>query len=261
MGILDLFYPKKCVACKKIGSYLCDNCFSYLSFETKSICLICNRPSFNSLTHPGCRNPSASLRTRPFLIDGLFSSIPYNRTAQKLIYNFKYKPFLSDLKKVLSDLFYEGLIQNENFMREISPLHQGGSKARPWSLDKNRFTPSGIKEWVLVPIPLYKTKLKKRGYNQSEILSQELAKRFGFPVRNLLKRTKNTKAQFGLNRKEREKNIKNAFILKSSIKNLKSKNVLLVDDVATTGFTLCEAANVLKRNGVKRVIGLTLARD
>lgn len=253
MGILDLFYPKRCVACKKIGSYLCDDCFSYLSFETKSICLICNRPSFNGLTHPGCR--------RAFLIDGLFSSIPYNKTAQKLIYNFKYKPYLTDIKKVLSDLFYEGLIQNENFMREISPLHQGGSKARPWSLDKNRFTPSGIKEWVLVPIPLYKTKLKKRGYNQSEILSQELAKRFSFPIQNLLKRTKNTKAQFGLNRKEREKNIKNAFILKSSIINLKSKNVLLIDDLATTGSTLSEAANVLKRNGVKRVIGLTLARD
>jgi ComF family protein len=239
MGILDLVYPKKCVACKKIGSYLCDDCFSYLSFETKSICLVCNRPSFDGLTHPGCK--------KPFLIDGLFSSIPYNKTAQKLIYNFKYKPYLTDLKKVLSNLFYEGLIQNEYFMREIQ-------------LRKVR--PCEASEWIVVPIPLHSSKIKKRGYNQSEILSQELAKRFNLPIKNLLTRVKNTKAQFGLNKSERKQNIEKAFMLNSKYDPpAYGLKIFLVDDVATTGSTLCEAANVLKRNSVKRVIGLTLARD
>jgi competence protein ComFC len=236
-NLLDLLFPKKCVACKKIGSYLCDDCFSYLSFETKSICLVCNRSSFDGLTHPGCKNPSTSLRTSPFLIDGLFSSIPYNRTAQKLIYNFKYKPYLKDLKKALSDLFYEGLIQNENFMRQVA---------------------NGA--WLVVPIPLHRSKIKKRGYNQSEILSQEIAKRFNLPIQNLLTRVKNTKAQFGLDRKKRKENIQDAFLLDSRFK-IHDVSIFLVDDVATTGSTLCEAAKVLKRNGAKRVIGLTLARD
>jgi len=212
MGILDLLFPKKCVVCKKIGSYLCDNCFSYLSFDTKNIC--------------------------PKGLEGLFSSITYNKTAQKLIYNFKYKPYLTDLRKVLSDLFYEGLIQKEDFISEIT--HNA---------------------WIIVPVPLYKTRLKKRGYNQAEILAKDLAKRFNLPIQNILIRVKNTKPQFGLNKHQRKENIRKAFLLKSSIINLKSINVFLVDDLATTGTTLVEAAKVLKRNGVKKVISLTLARD
>lgn len=219
MGILDFFYPKKCACCKKIGSYLCDDCFSYLSFTTKSAFFICNHSR----------------------LDNLFSSISYNKTIQKLIYSFKHKPYLTDLKKILSDLFYEGLIQNEGFIQEI----------------KN-------KTWLIVPIPLHNSKFKKRGYNQAEILAKDLAERFNFPIQNLLIRTKNTKAQFGLGKKERKENIKNAFILNPKFDTPASvldTNIFLVDDLATTGSTLLEAAKVLKRNGIKRVIGLTLARD
>ena len=230
MNLLDLFFPKKCVGCKKIGSYLCDKCFSYLSFDTKNLCLVCGRPSFDGLTHPGCMSR--------YSIDGSFSSIPYNKTAQRLIYSFKYMPYVADLKITLSDLFYEGLIQNENFIKEL----QKG-------------------KWLIVSVPLFKAKLRKRGYNQSEILANQLGKKLNLPVQNILERVKNTKAQFGLNKVQRKENIKNAFNLKSEILNLKSFNVFLVDDLTTTGSTLNEAANILKRAGVKRVIGLTLARD
>lgn len=219
MGILDLFYPKRCVCCKKIGSFLCDDCFSYLSFTTKSAFPICNHSN----------------------LDNLFSSISYNKTARKLIYSFKYKPYLTNLRKILSDLFYEGLIQNENFIQQLTSNN-----------------------WLLTPIPIHSSKLKKRGYNQAEILAKDLAKRFNLPVQNLLMRTKNTKAQFGLGKKERKENIKNAFLLNSKFDlptGGLNTNVFLVDDLATTGSTLLEAAKVLKRNGTKRVIGLTLARD
>lgn len=111
MSILDLIFPKKCVACKKYGSYLCENCFSYLSFEAKSLCLLCNNPSFNNLTHPRCK--------RKYAIDGCFSALSYNKTTQRLIYNFKYKPYLADLKNVLADLFFESIIQNEQFQSQI----------------------------------------------------------------------------------------------------------------------------------------------
>ncbi len=221
MGILDFFYPKKCVACKKLGSYLCPNCFSYLSFNTKSVC--------------------------PNELDGLFSSITYNKTTQKLIYSFKYKPYLSDLRKILSDLFYEGLIQNESFMRKIG----------------NPST-SLRASWLMVPIPLHQSKLKKRGYNQAEILAKDLAKKLNLPVQNLLMRAKNTKAQFGLNKQERIKNINDAFLLNSKYYPAAgglNTNIFLVDDLATTGSTLTEAAKVLKKKGAKKVIGLTLARD
>lgn len=230
-NLLDFLFPKKCVVCKKIGQFLCDNCFSYLTFDTKSLCLVCQKPSFDGLTHPGC--------IKKYAIDGCFSVIPYNKTAQRLIYSFKYKPFVTSLRKIMGDLFYEGLIQNEHFM---------------WQLTSG--------SWQVVPIPLYKAKLKKRGYNQSEILADELAKKFNLKVPpSLLIRTRNTKAQFGLNKEERKKNMQDAFRLNANCYTLVAKNVFLVDDLVTTGSTMLEAANILKRNGAKKVIGLTLARD
>jgi ComF family protein len=229
MGILDFVFPKKCVVCKKPGSYLCENCFSFLSFDPKSLCLLCNQPVFNNLTHPKCK--------RKYAIDGCFSALSYNKTVQKLIYNFKYKPYLTDLKNVLADLFYESIIQNEQFQAQI----------------KNG-------EWVFVPIPLSDTKLRKRGYNQAEILADELSQKFNIPVKNLLKRARETKTQVGMTNVQRKLNVKDAFNVIHNSKFI-IQNVFLVDDVVTTGSTLSEAAKILKRNGAEKVFGLTLARD
>ena len=230
MGFTDYIFPKRCVACKKHGSYLCENCFSYLSFDPKSLCLLCNNPVFNNLTHPRCR--------KKYAIDGCFSALSYNKTAQKLIYSFKYKPYLTDLKNVLTDLFYESIIQNEQFMKLIAD----GS-------------------WLIVPIPLSSPKLRKRGYNQAEILAKSLAKKFNFPVKNLLKRIKETKTQVGLSNVQRKINVKEAFEFINHQSAIKNQNLLLVDDVATTGSTLLEATKILKKAGAKKVFGLTLARD
>lgn len=229
MEILDFIFPKRCVNCKKQGSYLCQNCFIYLSFDVKNLCLLCDKPTFNNLTHPVCK--------RKYSIDGCFSALTYNKTTQKLIYNFKYKPFLKDLTTVLTEFFYESIIQNENFNQE---LKKGG--------------------WVFIPIPLSSLKLKKRGYNQTEILAKGLSKKFNIPFQNILKRVRDTKTQVGMPGLERKLNIKDAFILNTKYL-IRNTNVFLVDDVVTTGSTLKEAANVLKRNGAKRVVGLTLARD
>ncbi len=229
MDLFGLLFPKRCVCCRSTGEYLCTKCFSYLSFDTKPLCLVCDRPSFNNLTHPVCH--------KKFTIDGCFSAVSYNKTAKKLIYSFKYKPYLSDLKNLLSELFYESIIQKELFMNLIK--------------DGN---------WIIASIPLSDSKLRKRGYNQAEILAFELSKRLNIPRKNLLKRVKDTKSQFKLTKKEREKNIKGAFKLIHNSEFI-IQNVLLVDDVVTSGATLLEASNILKRNGAKRVIGLTFARD
>ncbi len=239
-----MVFPKKCVVCKKGGSYLCEQCFTYLSFDAKSLCLVCNNPSFNNLSHPGCK--------RKYTIDGCFSALAYNKTVQKLIFNFKYKPYLTDLKTVLTDLFYESIIQNEQFNKQIK---RG--------------------EWIFVPIPLSPARLRKRGYNQAEILAQELSKKFNFPVQNLLQRIKDTQTQVGRSSIERKMNIKDVFEIinhpsassghsaesSGSKRFRKNCSIFLVDDVVTTGSTLLEAAKILKRNGAQKVFGLTLARD
>lgn len=164
-------------------------------------------------------------------------------TAKKLIYNFKYNPYLLDLRKFLSDLLYESIVQNESFQRVLQ----------------------SSKDWVLVPIPLYSSKLRSRGYNQSEILAEKLAKKFMLPRANLLKRVKKTQTQVGLKLEQRRKNVKNAFEMNSPLiinsSSFKKTGVFLVDDIVTSGSTLSEAAKVLKRNGAGKVYGITLARD
>lgn len=230
MGLLDFFFPKYCVSCKKFGSYLCVNCFSYISFEDSYLCLVCNRASFDGLTHPGCK-------TR-YTIDGAFSSISYKGVVKKLLYAFKYKPYLSDLNHILGDLFYEGIIQHEQFQKalELGP--------------------------VLVPIPLHSSRLKQRGYNHAELLAKGLSQRLNLPVQNILKRTRKTQSQYGLKKKERIKNLAGAFAVQSDKqKEIRDKYIFLVDDILTTGSTLLETAKVLKKSGAEKVFGITLARD
>ncbi len=196
------------------------------------ICIPCGKASIDGLTHPGCRGK--------YTIDGAFSALSYNKIVKKLIYNFKYEPFLSDLKNTLIELFYESIIQNEVFIREMKQYNN--------------------EKIVLAPIPLHKNRLRKRGYNHAKLLADRLSIKLNLIVSDILIRVKDTKIQAGLKREERQKNVSNAFSLQPNNQIFKYPNIFLVDDILTTGSTLLEAANTLKRKGTKRVWGLTLAR-
>ncbi len=229
MGLLDFLFPKYCVNCRKLGDYLCANCFSFISFADNSVCLVCNRGAIDSLTHPGCKGK--------YIINGCFSSLNYKGVVKKLIYQFKYKPYLSSLTEVLTELFYEGIIQSEQFQKAYDQ--------KP----------------ILAPIPLHPSRFRQRGYNHAELLSLELSKKLNLPTINLLKRTKKTIYQYGLKRDKRKENLKNAFSPSPNILISQYPNIFLVDDILTTGSTLLEASYVLKRNGIKNIWGLTLAKD
>jgi len=200
------------------------------------ICLVCNRASIDGLTHPGCKGK--------YTIDGAFCATAYKGIVKKLIYNFKYKPYLADLKNSLVELFYESIIQQEIFQKAC------------------KFSP------LLVPIPLSQKRLRQRGYNHAELLAEGLSENLNLKLSDVLQRTRETKSQFGLKLKERKENVKDAFILNTPpdmqdelAKSLRAGDIFLVDDILTTGSTLLEAARILKRSGAKRVWGLTLARD
>lgn len=116
----------------------------------------------------------------------------------------------------------------------------------------------------VVPIPLYRARQKKRGYNQAELLAQVLGGAINKPVLiNLIERRKKTRPQFGLNKDERFENLSGAFEISESgkeiVPTIAGKTVLLIDDLATTGATLDECAKVLKTVGVSEVYGLVLA--
>lgn len=111
---------------------------------------------------------------------------------------------------------------------------------------------------LIVPIPIHRLRLLKRSYNQSVWLCHELSKLINKPYSSfILKRIKHTKPQAGLNFQQRQKNQKNAFAVKG---NVEDKNIILIDDVYTTGATLNECAKLLKKHGAKSVGVLTLLR-
>lgn len=108
----------------------------------------------------------------------------------------------------------------------------------------------------LVPIPMNITRERKRGYNQTDVLSSSLSKRTGIPVLNALKRVINTKQQALSTDSQRRSNMKGAFAL---IRDVQGMNLMLIDDVLTSGATANACAAVLRDGGAKDVNLLTIA--
>lgn len=242
MSILDLIYPKRCVGCGAYGAYLCTACFAYITFAASGFCAVCQRGAIGGLTHPACKTPLE--------IDGVIASVAYKGVVKRLVYQFKYNPYLLDIRHLMADLFYEGIIQKEPFV----------------SLLKGR--------GVFMPIPLHRNRMQQRGYNQSQVLTEGLVERLqkegmikgdksesSIVIIDSLERTKQTRPQFGLSQQARLENIAGAFVLKSNLaEDLKNASVVfLVDDIVTTGSTFREAARVLKKAGIGKVYGLAFA--
>jgi len=111
---------------------------------------------------------------------------------------------------------------------------------------------------ALLPIPLHAHRKRKRGYNQADMIAKGFSKLLDLPVQSsMLKRTRNTISQTGLNRLQRAENVKDAFVCQRDAAGM---SFLLVDDVVTTGATLISAAAALKSAGVKR-IGILVVAD
>lgn len=135
-----------------------------------------------------------------------------------------------------------------NFVKDISELWTEIIKMQPIKISETA---------VLVPVPLYKKRERERGYNQADILANILSRETKAPVLyNVLNRVKPTQQQAKLGKKERKINVKNAF---EWVGVIAPEEVVLVDDVYTTGATMIECARVLRAAGVKRVRGFVLA--
>ncbi len=238
--LLETFFPKFCFRCQREGSYLCQDCLATLDVLENIFCL-CENPSRLPLAGK-CRNCDS------LHLDGLYFAVSYkNNLAKTLIHQFKYEPYIKELATSLALLIitHFNLIQKE-------------------------FPPENH---VLIPVPLTKKKLKKRGFNQSEEIAKELAEnlpaRIGYAegvaggkiplLLDCLAKEKETPPQMELSKEARLENIKGVFEIKNPEK-IKDKKILLVDDVYTTGATMEECAKVLKKAGAQEVWGIVVAR-
>jgi len=110
---------------------------------------------------------------------------------------------------------------------------------------------------LIVPVPLHPGRKQERGFNQSELLSKNISKTLNIPCeKSFLKRTRNTPSQKALGKGERIKNVEGAF----KSQNAAGRNILLIDDVLTTGATMFECAKTLKQAGAKKVLAIAFAK-
>jgi ComF family protein len=131
-------------------------------------------------------------------------------------------------------------------------------------MDKFPLLLPGIADnFLFCAVPLHKSKLKQRGFNQAEEIAKHLSNFLDIPfLSDVLIKTKKTLPQMSLNKDQRLKNVSDCFKINPQKKNqIAKKNILLVDDVFTTGATMEECAKILKENRAQSVWGVVVARD
>ncbi|QQG42551.1 MAG: ComF family protein [Candidatus Giovannonibacteria bacterium] len=232
--VLDLFFPQKCVSCSKPGETLCAACRSAL-FRPGGQCLVCG---FRNNDGKICREHR--LGKLKILWAGR-----YDGALKDAVWNLKYKN-----RKALAEPLAKMLFQKFSEMFPTALPSQGGDF-------KNE-------NFIIVPVPLHKNKLRRRGFNQAELLARGFSKLSNIQLlTGSLLKIKETPAQVDVqNRETRLKNLDGAFSADSeklTAYGVGHKAIILIDDVSTTGATLIHASAALQRAGAQKIIGLVAA--
>jgi ComF family protein len=230
--LLTLVFPEDCRVCETPLTTIsripvCSTCLrSPEPLRADAFCEACRTP-FADDSSLDANGLCAVCRSELPKFDSAYSFGAYDGVLRKLIHLFKYGK-VETLAQPLGQLLVQALPLEERFEVVIAmPMH-------PW------------KKW-------------QRGFNQSELLAEPVARRLGLKLCRNLRRSRVTKPQAGLNEAERRENLKDSFVVKRP-EEVAGKRVLLVDDVFTTGATLRAAGKALKSANVRRVSALTLAR-
>lgn len=219
--IADMIYPRICPVCghivSKRGHDICPQCEEKLSFIGNDHCMKCGKPVEEDEEFCGdCAGAS-------HVYDEGRAALLYDTYMSRSIYRFKYGG-----KQEFAGFYARAICERLE------------SKIKSWNVD------------AIVPVPVHKERLKKRGYNQAELIAKQMSKRLGIPVRSdLVTRQKGTLAQKNLSARDRQNNLKKAFKVTGNVVKLDS--VLIVDDIYTTGATVDAMAGCLKGAGIRRV--------
>lgn len=229
-GIIDfcveLLYPKRCVTCDKVllkkekEQGFCRTCAGKVRLIGSVYCLKCGMPmKRNDELCDNCKSTSHQFLQNKAIFR-------YSGDMKNAMYRFKYSN-----KRCYGKVFAKHAMMNYGH----------------W-LKAQKFD-------AIVPVPMYKKKMKIRGYNQAEVFAKELSKVINVPVANgIIRREIDTMAMKRLNRLKRKKNLLNAFIMTEN--EVQFRKVLIVDDIYTTGTTLDEVAGALKLGGIREIYGL-----
>ena len=222
-AFLDIFYPLYCGGCNTLGSTLCESCIeTFRPVEGETTCPICGRLVGKSIVCGACMEEKRAFHRGYF---GFY--------------------FEGKLRDVIHAFKFHGRRDAGRFLVRL----MGG-----------RLNTIADTFDCIVPVPVTERRLLERGFNQSFIIGEEIAKITGKEIYpSVLVKTRKTKDQYSLSKKERKKNIRGAFAVKNGSR-IKDKRVLLVDDLFTTGYTAQEASRSLIRSSAGEVIIFALAR-
>ena len=229
--LLDFFFPTICFVCRKDiapTQKVCKTCSSHIKYISSPICVQCGLPFLSKIG-------------REHLCGACFTSESYFTKARAVGY-------------------YEGVLQEEihqfKYNRKTFLAKHLGALMANYDLDSSNFKSYDF----MIPVPLHFKRLRERGFNQALSLARYVGKRYDTPVDfKSLKRTRWEGPQVNLGKTERERNVKGAFVLYNKNK-FTGKDILLIDDVYTSGATVNECAKVLKKAGVASVDVFTLSR-
>ncbi len=226
--MIGLIYPPFCEICAvrlaQTEYHICNQCLGKIKVNSPPFCKYCSRHLSYERTSCG-----ECIGERSYLKE-VWSWGIYRDVLKKCLHLFKYKK-----RPYLINLFRKGLLE----------------------FSERTFAIKNID--IIVPVPLYSAKLKERSFNQSEVIAKIFSRHYRLGLEDSLSKIKWTKPQNQLTKCERQKNIKNTFIVKDK-KRICGKKVLLVDDIFTTGSTLNECAKILLKAGAEIVYGFALAR-
>lgn len=201
---------------------MCSKCVSKQELPANQKCPNCHRSSPDGLTHIKCKTP--------FSAEGQFVCYQYNLGLKNFLRNIKFH-HVRDIDSELTNLF------------SIPQL----------SLLKTYWKENGF---LVTFVPISNQRLRTRGFNQAEIIAKNFAALCNLGTIDTLNRHKQTKPQFNLDRRERGQNIRNSFSVKNFRKN---QNLILIDDLVTTGVTSRECVKTLRRKGFGKIWILSLA--
>mgnify|MGYP001118013881 CR=1 FL=1 len=231
-------FPPRCAGCGEWEEKLfCANCQQQLQFIHNPLCKVCGKPFDTLALADLCSECRVSRYNKPPEFSALRSCFGFAGPVREAIHRYKYQG-----QRSLADLLGQ----------ELTDF---------WSSDCHDTLQTPHCD-LITPVPLHWWRAYRRGYNQSELLANQLSFNIGVPAKVLLRRVKPTRPQVELNRDQRAANVKNAFHVDEAMMSVvKGKTILLIDDVCTTGATLRECAKALLKGEASAVYALTVARQ
>ena len=232
LALLDVILPPICHICHSFipnanALHICPTCRDLLPLVVSPLCSICGIPFIGA----GGDHRCGACLTHPPHFDTARAHFLYEGPIRDLIHSFKYNQ-RTHLGYPLALLSLEGV-------SALSADH---------------------KPHLIIPVPLHRSRLRQRGFNQAVLLGRVLSRRLSLPMMmDALVRTRPTEPQIELSAAERRVNVKGAFSV-ARPDHVAGKRILLLDDVMTTGSTMNECAKELKKAGAKMVIAVTIAR-